>query len=358
MRQVFRQFTRQQLYVFLVISFPPWADAQFVEISAEIKLTSYRTGQTNGPAEAKPRIISAVCVTGSNLWRIQDDWVQGGLNQWFYDGTNVYESLQIVRPPSQEMQRTLERVGGPAVVPFDTAKSNLTINIWPSADGHPLGDETINIEWLAFCSGAYLQREGRRIPLVCEDLRHTPDRYAYTDKTEVFPDGSGLPRSVDLFMSRERYLTSVEDFYKGWGVRYLKWMRQAVTNVTEGALMFHYTVTATTNFLGRTFPLRFEFLQKGRDFLQNEGWFKQGEGTLKSIREAAAPGGPFNPRMQQTIVDWRFRDEASGAEGNIYTWTNPFTPQTEDPVLQNKFKVRVEQARKHRVSEPQPNGER
>jgi hypothetical protein len=335
----------------LLIAFPQWAMAQFVEISAEIELTNYRTGQTNTPVDAKPRLISAVCITGSNIWRIQDDWVLGGLNKWFFDGTNIYETLQVVSPPSQEMQRVLERVGGPAMVPFDTAKSNLTINIWSSSDGHPLGDETINIEWLAFCSGAYLQREGRLIPLVCEDLRHTPDRYAYTDKTEVFPDGLGLPRSVDLFMSKEHYLSSVEDFYKGWGLRYLKWMQRAVTNVTEGALMFHYTVTATTNFLGWTFPLRFEFFQKGRDFLQNEGWFKQGVGILKSIREVNAPEGPFNPRMSQTIVDWRFRDEASGTDGNIYSWTNQFTPQTEDPGLQDIFKVRVGQARRHNESD-------
>ncbi|MGH7971093.1 MAG: hypothetical protein ACREIC_20415 [Limisphaerales bacterium] len=250
-------------------------------------------------------------------------------------------------PPSREMQHNLEKAGGLATVPFERSRSNLTINIWSSSDGHPMADETVNIAWLAFCSGPYLRREGRRIPLVCDDGRHTPDRFAYTDQTTVFPEALGLPRSVDLFMSRERYLSSVEGFYKGWGVHYLPWMRRAVTNITEGALTFHFAVTATTNFLGRTFPLRFEFFQKGRDFLQNEGWFKQGVGTLKSIREVEAPKSLFNPAMQQTIVDWRFHDEASGADANIYTWTNQFTPQMDDKVLQDKFKVRIEQARRH-----------
>jgi hypothetical protein len=326
---------------------PRWAAGQFVEVSATIKLTTYRSGETNELVKAKSRLISSVCIAGTNSWRIEDDCVQGGLNKWFFDGTNVYESLQVVSPASQEMQRILEKAGGPAPVPFETARSNLTINIWPSSDGHPLADPTVNMEWLAFCSGPYLRREGRRIPLACDDLRHTPDRYAYTDQTEVFSDGFCLPRSIDLFMSKERYLSSVKDFYRGWGVRYLKWMQLAVTNVTEGALTFHYAVTATTNFLGWTFPLRFEFYQKGRDFLQNEGWFKQGVGTLKSIREVEAPAGLFNPQMQQTVVDWRFRDEVSGAEANLYTWSNQFTPQMEDPVLQEKFKARVEQARRH-----------
>jgi hypothetical protein len=339
-------FARTCLALFLV-TLPQWGIAQFVEISAEIKLTMYRTGQTNAADNAKPRVISAVCVAGPNAWRIEDDWVHGGVDKWLFDGTNVYESLQVVSPPSPEMQQNLEKVRGPAMVPFETARSNLTINIWPSLDGHPLGDPTVNIEWLAFCSGPYLKRQGRVIPLPCELLRHTPDRYAYTDHTEVFSDSFGLPRLVDLFMSRERYLSSVDDFYKGWGVRYLKWMRSAVTNVTEGALTFHYAVTDTTNFLGRTFPLRFEFYQKGRSFIQNGDWFKQGVGTLKSIREVAAPKNLFDSKMQQTVVDWRFSDSASGANANLYTWTNTFTPQTEDPVLQARFKVRIDQARRH-----------
>ena len=334
------------LLLFLA-ALPRWASGQFVEISATIELTGYRSGETNEEIKANSRLISSVCIAGTNSWYIEDNWVIGGLDKWLFDGTNVYESIQVVSPPSREMQHNLEEAGGPATVPFETSRSNLTINIWPSSGGHPMADEAVNVAWLAFCSGPYLRREGRLIPLVLDNCRHTPDRFAYTDQTTVFPEALGLPRSVDLFMSRERYLSSVEGFYQGWGVRYLPGMRRAVTNITEGALTFHFAVTATTNFLGRTFPLRFEFFQKGRDFLQNEGWFKKGVGTLKSIREVEAPKSLFNPAMQQTIVDWRFHDEASGAEANIYTWTNQFTPQMDDPVLQDKFKVRIEQARRH-----------
>jgi hypothetical protein len=347
MKRASISWARSCVLLWFLAILPRWAAGQFVEVSATIELTSYRSGETNEEVKAKSRLISSVCVAGTNSWRIQDDWVKGGLNKWFFDGTNVYESLQVVSPPSEEMQRMLKKTGMPVPVPFESAQSNLTINIWPSSDGHPLASATVNMAWLAFCSGPYLARQGRVIPLACEDLRHTPDRYAYTDQTTVFPEAFGLPRSVDLFMSRERFLTSVEDFYKGWGVRYLKWMRLAVTNITEGSLKFHYAVTDTTNFLGRTFPLRFEFYQEGRDFLQNEAWFRRGVGTLKSIREVEAPKGLFNPSLDQTIVDWRFRDEASGAEANVYSWTNAFTPHTEDPMLQEKFKVRIEQARRH-----------
>jgi hypothetical protein len=60
--------------------------AQFVEISAEIEHICYRSGQTNAEASAAPRIISVVCITGTNNWRIEHDWTLGGLNKWFFDG--------------------------------------------------------------------------------------------------------------------------------------------------------------------------------------------------------------------------------------------------------------------------------
>jgi len=103
---------------------------------------------------------------------------------------------------------------GLAAVPFERARSNLTINIWPSRDGHPLGDVSVNIPWLAFCSGTYLKREGRLVPLPAAILHHTRDRFAYTDKTETFEDTFGLPRTVDLFTSKSLYQASNDDFDK------------------------------------------------------------------------------------------------------------------------------------------------
>jgi hypothetical protein len=91
-------------------------------------------------------------------------------------------------------------------------------------------------------------------------------------------------------------------------------------------------------------------MQKGRDFVQNGGWFNQGVGRLKSIREVEGPRCLFDSKRQQTIVDWRFRDDASGTQANMYTWTNEFAPPMDDPLLQERFKVRVAQARRHNES--------
>ena len=89
--------------------------------------------------------------------------------------------------------------------------------------------------------------------------------------------------------------------------------------------------------------LKFEFFQKGRPFIQNGDWSARGVGTLKSIREVAAPKPLFGPDIQHTVIDHRFHDEATGIEANLYTWRQPFAPSADDPRLQAKFKLEVEE---------------
>jgi hypothetical protein len=175
---------------------------RYVEISSEIELVAYPSGSTNGATATTPRTISVLCVTGTNEWRIDHDYANGAEIKWLFDGTNIYHSLRRTKPTPAET--TEKRLGNfkLATVPFDVAKSHLTINVHPSADGLPLGDVGVNIPWLAFCSGTYLKRAGRLVPLPVEILRHTRDRFAYSDKTKAFADGFGLPRSVDLFTSK------------------------------------------------------------------------------------------------------------------------------------------------------------
>ena len=227
--------------------------------------------------------------------------------------------------------------------PFEVARSNLTINVWPSRDGNPLGDAGVNIPWLAFCSGHYLRREGQLVPLPLEPGRHTRDRFAYTDQTETFQDNFGLPRKVDLFLSRSLFMVSEIDFDKEAfrGDRSAEWIKKRAQNLEEGAHMFHFAVTESTNFLGWTFPTRFEFFQNARKFEPNGDWYWQGTGSVKSIRASAKPEGLFDTRMQQSIVDWRFRDPASSVNALTYTSTNAFLSPTNDPVLVEKLAKHV-----------------
>ena len=312
---------------------------RYLEISAKIELVSYRSGDTNGAAKAKPRIISVVCITGTNEWRIEHDDMIGGEEKWHFDGTNVFNSIRALQPMSEQDRERLSKAGLFAIVPFEQARSNLTINIWSSGDGHPMGDRGVNIPWLAFCSGAYLKRADRLIPLPVDMLRHTRDRFAYTDQTRTFEDEYALPRVVELFTSKSLLKTSEDNFDNEafFGDRYAKHKERIVSELEEGVLMFHYKVDQSTNFLGWNVPLEFEFFQNPRLFEQNADWSYRGVGKVESLRETAKPKNIFDPSLRQTIVDWRFRNVDSRVNAIIYSWTNSFAGETNHPALQEKF---------------------
>ena len=245
--------------------------AEFVEIAAEIETFGYRLGDSNSVAKAKPQTVNVRCITGSTEWYIEHDF--HARQEWAFDGTNV---VCVSAPLSGT-----------------SAQGNAKIRkeIWPSRDGHPMGEFGVNMPWLAFCSGPYLKRENRSVPLPCGILRHCPDRFAYTDVTTTLDDKLGLPRSVDLFTSKARFLAAKTEWDQehGFGDRYTEWNRKNAANLQEGLLVFHYAVLESTNVLGRTFPTKFEFFQTGRPYEQMGDWFCQGVGRVKSIRPSTRP---------------------------------------------------------------------
>src|SRR6185369_7430673 len=237
-----------------------FAHAQrYVEISAEIETITYQSGVTNDAAGEVHRTISVVCTVGTNEWRIDNTFSKNSNVSWFFDGTNVYDSSQITKPLSTPTKERTAKQGF-ATVPFENSKSNLTIRIDARPDGCPLGNVGVNIPWLAFCSGTYLKREGRIIPLPVATLRYAPDAFAYSDRTQIFDDELGLPRTLDLFTSQSLYEVSVtkfnhDNFRDVEKATLMKWAPR------NGILKFHYVVTESTNFLGWNFPTRFEYIQ-------------------------------------------------------------------------------------------------
>ena len=105
------------------------AKPQFLEIVTDIEVASRRSDQTNGEASTKPRLMSVDCVTDGNIWQIECRSAQGGINRWFYDGTNVFESIQVTQPLPPEREELIRATSGLAIVPFERARSNLTIYI-------------------------------------------------------------------------------------------------------------------------------------------------------------------------------------------------------------------------------------
>jgi hypothetical protein len=229
-----------------------------------------------------------------------------------------------------------------------------TVYIWDSQDGCPLGDLVANLTWLAFSSGPYLKRPGRLVPLPLDDLHHTADRFGYTDRTITFQDEFRLPKSVDLFKSRDLFLRSAFQFYKEFipDERYVEPTKRIAASLKERALTFHYAVTESTNVSGWTLPLRFECFQEPRPYLENAGSYQRAHGTVKSIDLTTKPEGLFNPALQQTICDFRFNDASNRVHGTTYSWPNAFAPSTNDPLAQQAFERTLEQARRHRLAKP------
>ncbi len=253
--------------------------AQFVEINCEIETYGYRLADTNSIARARPKTVHVVCITASSEWYIEDDFQER--RKWLFDGKTVSCNS---RPLS-------------ASDASEKGDSRIMKEAWESRDGHPMGDFGVNIPWLAFCSGTYLKREGRVIPLPAAVLHHCPDRFAYTDVATTFDDEYGLPKSLDLFTSKSLFLKSHTDWDRelSFGDRYTEWKKKTALKIQDGVLVFHYGVLESTNALGRTFPTKFEFFQTGRRFEQDGNWFCQGSGRVSSIRPSTrSPTAQWN----------------------------------------------------------------
>ncbi|MDB6068694.1 MAG: hypothetical protein JWR26_4902 [Pedosphaera sp.] len=340
MRKRFRITLALLLFAFCLYLFALSAHAQtYVEIKADIETIRYRSTDTNDAASASHRSFSLICTMGTNEWRIENNLMIGGDVKWFYDGTNLYDSLQVTKPLPDDIKDKLSQHGF-AIAPFQSARSNLTINIATTTGGYPLGNLGVNVPWLAFCSGNYLKRQGRIVPLPVGDLRHEPDGFAYSDKTETFEDELGLPRTMDLFTSESLFEASVKrnDFL---GLHDVDLWKKGAEGfqfpAIDGVLKFHYSVSESTNFMGWHFPAKFEWYQN--EYGTNGEWFTahRGSGRITSIRAAARPGNLFDPSMRQTIIDFRFRDDANGVRSLTYTSTNAFAAKTNDQLLQEKF---------------------
>jgi hypothetical protein len=322
--------------------------AEFVEISAEIESLAYQLGDTNEASKAKPITFSVVCVTGTNEWRIENTYLeilQGVEDHWMFDGTNVYNRSH----KTPRAQKSQARTGSTndIVAPIENGPFTPGIKVWQSRDGLPLGHAGVNLPWLAFCSGNFLKREGRIVPLAAALLSNTRDRFGYADVTTTFDDGFGLPRTIELFTSKALLESSENEFdeHAFLGDRYADWKKKIVANLQEGQLMFHYAVLESTNLLGRNFPLRFEFFQNGRSYQQAGNWFCHGMGKVTSIRASERPETLLVAGVEQRVTDLRFRDPKARVRSILYNSTNAFLAPTNAPELQSLWKEELDKRR-------------
>ena len=310
----------------------------FAEISGVIEFVDF-------PANDQFRrefTYSFVCISGTSEWRVDHNYIRNVETSYYYDGTNIYERTSVTNSPTREQISKFRSKTGLAVVPFEIARTNVTIRVTESLDGIPIGDLGVNIPWLAFCSGSYLKRQSRQIPLPIAELPYEPYAFAYSDKTEIFDDDLGLPRTVELFTAQSLIDASVmRESFRGLH-DVARWKRARGT-IPDGLLKFRYGVSEFTNLLGRNFPIRFHFEENAGS---STNWYPRAIGTcsVTSIRPCSAAQNIFVTNKQQVVLDQRFHDRAKGVDSILYKTTNDYVAPTDDPVLLGKFAAAIKRA--------------
>ena len=240
---------------------PKGGAAKFYEITGTVNITPHpwRTLQNTHGAPEPTWHFGFKCISGTSLWRIENTASVNGIERMFCDGTNMYEYLRQTGP-APDMFNGNPPLGTPRFEPYSPTNDSVSINIFPGTT--PSQDVGIGIPWLAFCSGPYLRLPNHVIPLPLRTGMH--DTLAYADRTQCFNDDLGLPKTVDLLTSAERYRKSLMD-RPPWD----HWRLRAQTNfhatIPDGEVKFHYEVTSTTNIGSHEFPVEFKFAGFGSD---------------------------------------------------------------------------------------------
>jgi len=223
---------------------PNKSPAQFVEVCAEVQITSWHMKDPAGQPIEKRGSFRTRCVVGTNAWSIEHDYIANGEESWWFTGSNLVKHVVITKEiPPEKMPG--HRYGAPPI-------GQQITNFYDSMDRHLSGSLGVKLPWLAFCSSGFLKRDGRGIPVSIAGFEK--DESDYSQQTSVFDDAFGLPRSVKFF-SRGNQLT------------------------------YEYQVEQSTNVLGWSFPLRFKMASYR--LTRDGSWEPHGaaSGRVTSIRE-------------------------------------------------------------------------
>jgi hypothetical protein len=201
----------------------PASAAQFVELSARIETIEWRYQEETGLPLKNIRTHTLRCVVG------QDQWLMENLSR-----SNVTESTwflqgMIVR---QLSYNATDDSSGESTGYRGYRRTARNVGMMASPEGYPGGDVLANATWFAFCSGPFLQRTTRGVPLPTAGVNETV--FGFTNETRVFTDALGLPRSASFF-------------------------------VPPHELKCRYEVPQSTNVLGWNFPLAFTAEQRVPD---------------------------------------------------------------------------------------------
>jgi hypothetical protein len=257
---------RVWIWLCFVIWPAQFAAAQFVDLQTEVEVTDWY------PKGIKTWTTAIHCVVGTNSWEMDGAFLQNATVTYRFTGTNLTEESVITKALPKELMKRLNRPG----MPFGTAPAVGSRNSRQveSVDGNPgrtvrQSDQmtmVARIAWLAFCSGPCLKGEGRLIYPPNDLWKEMVSATSFKDRTAVFDDELGLPRSMDLSTSNNQQV-------------------------------MQYRVASSTNYVGWEFPQEFYLAQYRKAAVPEKQWMIAGtngweldfvaKGTVKAIAERA-----------------------------------------------------------------------
>ncbi len=250
------------------------ATEQFVELTAELECDNWsywflEDQRNRGSGKSIfPDPLSVRCVVGTNAWMMEGEFAGGALVTRWFTGNEILEQTTVMRLPSDYETEIARRLALPAGNIMSVGQKLMRTN--STADGNPgrpirvmdLMELRGRVCWLAFCSGPVLQREGRQLyppSDLWKNLIAVTNGFA--ERTLVFEDGLGLPRSIEL-------------------------------SAPSGQRVFQYQVRETTSVGGWTIPLEFYAIQYRP--AKTNGWEVQMtvKGRVTSARLSTNPPIP------------------------------------------------------------------
>ena len=197
--------------------------AQFVEISARVETIEWRYQEETGLPLKNLRTHTLRCIVGKDQWLIEN------LSRSNITESTWYLQGMIVR---QVAYNSTDDVTADGTGYRGYRRGARNVGLLASPEGYPEGDMLVNATWFAFCSGPFLQKSARGVPLPTAGPSQTV--FGLTNETRLFADALGLPRSATFYAPPRE-------------------------------LKCRYEVPLSTNVLGWNFPLAFTAEQRAPD---------------------------------------------------------------------------------------------
>jgi hypothetical protein len=223
--------------------------AQYVDLVAEVRI---RELSAKGSSDTRKVHV----VVGTNSWRMDGDLCSNCEMTYWFTGDRIIQHSKVTKmPPTEGLELTEAEKG--RLLGTETTKA------YECSDGNPSLSRSAGesdrldllgrVAWLAFCSGSYLQREGRQVFPTSDLWKELIQANAFTDLTIRFKDDFGLPSRMDLYTTNSlpTLMYATNSSLVG---RY-------PANSSNVQPVLQYRILGSTNILGWNFPLEFKVIQ-------------------------------------------------------------------------------------------------